>query len=235
MKPKSVKTGAFTGVALALLLAAVSPARAQEAKTPYPHMAPLEQYLMPDRTAEILLARSAAPESISRDAQVLVLGRLGYETAVKGTNGFVCLVERSWDQGIEGSEFWNPKVRSPFCLNAAAARFYLPRTFKRTALILAGRSKGQMFDVLKAAVAGNELPAPEPGAVCYMMSKQGYLNDRDGHWHPHLMFYFSNMDPATWGANLPGSPVIAIEQPEERLITFLVPVRRWSDGTPDLP
>lgn len=55
-------------------------------------MAPLEQYLIQDRKAEIALAQSAAPESISRDAEVLVLGRHGYETAVKGKNGFVCIV-----------------------------------------------------------------------------------------------------------------------------------------------
>jgi hypothetical protein len=57
-------------------------------------MAPIEEYLMTDRNAEIALARSAAPKSISQDATVLILGRQGYETAVEGTNGFVCVVER---------------------------------------------------------------------------------------------------------------------------------------------
>ncbi len=54
-------------------------------------MAPLDQYLM-EQNAEIALARTAAPESISKDAEIMVLGRRGYETAVKGTNGFVCIV-----------------------------------------------------------------------------------------------------------------------------------------------
>ena len=61
----------------------------------YSKMAPVDQYLM-ERNAEILLARSAAPDSISSDAKILVLGRQGYETAVRGKNGFVCMVERSW-------------------------------------------------------------------------------------------------------------------------------------------
>jgi hypothetical protein len=236
MKLRNVAITACTIIALGVLLAAAPPpARTQDGKTDYPKMAPLEQYLMADRDGEIALARSAAPESISGDADVLVLTRRGYETAVKGKNGFVCLVERSWDQGKEDSDFWNPQVRSPFCLNAAAARFYLPRTNKRTELALGGRSKAQVLDALTAGVASKELVRPEPGAVCYMMSKQGYLNHRDGHWHPHLMFYASNTEPTTWGANLQGSPVLAIEQPEERLITFLVPVRMWSDGTADLP
>jgi hypothetical protein len=63
----------------------------QDAQTPYPGMAPLDQYLIEDRSSEIALARSAAPESISRDAEVMVLGCHGYETAIKGTNGVVCI------------------------------------------------------------------------------------------------------------------------------------------------
>ena len=65
----------------------------------YPKMAPVDQYLM-ERNAEILLARSAAPDSISSDATIRVLGRQGYETAVRGKNGFVCLVERSWMSAV---------------------------------------------------------------------------------------------------------------------------------------
>jgi hypothetical protein len=198
-------------------------------------MAPLEEYLIADRDAEIALARSAAPASISGDAEVLVLTRHGYETAVKGTNGFVCFVGRSWDAARNNPGFWNPKARAPHCFNAAAARFYLPRAFKKTELVLAGRSKDEVCDALKAAVASKELPAPEPGTLVYMMSKQQYLNDRDKAWHPHLMFYYSKTDPATWGANLDGSPVIASESTEQLFITFMVPVRHWSDGTPDLP
>ena len=45
------------------------------------------------------MARSAAPDSISRGATILVLGRQGYETAVEGKNGFVCMVEEvGWDR-----------------------------------------------------------------------------------------------------------------------------------------
>jgi hypothetical protein len=61
----------------------------------YSKMAPVDQYLM-ERNAEILLARSAAPDSISSDATVLILGRQGYETAVEGRNGWVCMAERGW-------------------------------------------------------------------------------------------------------------------------------------------
>ncbi|MFZ0704612.1 MAG: hypothetical protein WAM71_03345 [Candidatus Korobacteraceae bacterium] len=220
-------------VALIVVLGCAWHAIAQDAKTPYPTMAPVDQYLMPDQQSEIALARSAAPESISRDAEVMILGRHGYETAIKGKNGFVCIVERSWTAPIDDPNFWNPKLRGPLCLNAAAARTYLPRTIKKTELILAGRTKDQMVQAITAAIGDKELPPMAPGAMCYMLSKQGYLDDHAGHWHPHLMFFVTGDDPAAWGADLPGSPVLASNSTWEHLITFLIPVRRWSDGTVD--
>ena len=219
--------------ALVVLLGVAWQARGQDAKTLYPSMAPLEQYLIADRNAEIALARSAAPESIARDAEVLVLGRHGYETAVKGKNGFVCIVERSWTAGIDNPDFWNPKLRGPLCLNPPAARSYLPLTIKKTELVLAGQSKAEMFDSIKAAFDKKELPALEPGAMCYMLSRQGYLSDSDGHWHPHLMFFVPQADAATWGANLAGSPILATDDPQDRLTIFMIPVAKWSDGTAD--
>lgn len=229
------KVGAIVAktLVLVMMLGTAGYATAQDAKTPYPKMAPVDQYLMQDRNSEISLARSAAPESISRDAEVLVLGRHGYETAIQGKNGFVCIVERSWTAPIDDPNFWNPKLRGPLCLNAPASRSYLPRTIKKTELILAGRTKDQMVETVSAAIDKKELPAMEPGAMCYMLSKQGYLSDHDGHWHPHLMFFVSEGDPAAWGADLPGSPVLSFNDKWEHLITFLVPVREWSDGTAD--
>ena len=96
MNRRIVGTIAVGSLVLVVVLITAWQALAQDAKTPYLTMAPLDQYLMPDRNAEIALAQSAAPEAISRDADVLVLGKHGYETAVKGKNGFVCLVERGW-------------------------------------------------------------------------------------------------------------------------------------------
>ena len=234
MLKQKFRLAAWKSIVLAFLLGIAAQAIAQDAKAPYPSMAPLDQYLMADRNSEIALARSAAPESISRDAEVMVLGRHAYETAVKGTNGFVCIVERSWTAPIDDAGFWNPKLRGPLCLNAAAARTYLPRTIKKTDLILAGRTKAEMVEAVAAAIDKKELPPMEPGAMCYMLSKQGYLSDRDGHWHPHLMFFVSQTDPAAWGAGVHGSPIFALNDKWEALTVFLVPVRQWSDGTPDL-
>ncbi len=234
MKREIVRKITLPVFVLAVVLSAPRPAQAQDAKTPYPSMAPVAQYLMPSRDSEIALARSAAPESISRDAKVLVLGQHGYETAIQGKNGFVCLVERSWTAPIDDPNFWNPKLRGPICLNPSAARSYLPLTIKKTELILAGQSKAQMFEGIKAGLDKKELPTPEYGAMGYMLSKEQYLGDQGRHWHPHLMFFLPPTDAATWGANLPDSPILAAgDDPQDRLTIFFVPVAKWSDGTAD--
>src|SRR5258708_29454785 len=116
-------------------------ALAQAAKAPYPVMAPLDQYLIPDEKAEIALARSSAPASISDAAEVMVLRRDGYETAVKGSNGFVCIVERFWATPTDDPEFWNSKVLAPHFFNPAASRTFLPIFLKKTNLVLAGKTQ----------------------------------------------------------------------------------------------
>jgi len=233
MRQKMSEMIAWRNLVLVVVLGAAWQAQAQDTKAPYPKMAPVEQYLMANPDAEIALARSAAPESISRDAEVLVLGARGYETAVKGKNGFVCLVERSWTAPMDDPNFWNPKLRGPICLNPAAARSYLPFTIKKTDLILAGQSKAQMFEGIRAGLDKKELPTPETGAMSYMLSKEGYLGDQVGHWHPHLMFFVPQTDGVTWGADLPGSPILTLHDTPDRLTVFLVPVAKWSDGTAD--
>jgi hypothetical protein len=234
MNRKMVRTITLGTLALVAALCAARPGRAADDKNPYPtSMAPLDQYLM-DRNDEIALARSAAPPSISKDATVMVLGRDGYETAVRGTNGFVCNVDRSWMDRLDtdSPEFWNPKRRGPICFNREAAKTLVPLLMIRTRLALAGRSKAEIKEGLKAAIDKGELPAIEPSGMSYMLSKQGHLNDHDGHWLPHLMFYAPAKDANTWGANLPDSPVIggAARDPEPISI-FIVPVSKWSDGT----
>lgn len=135
---------------------------------------------------------------------------------------------------FDSPEFWNPKLRGPVCYNPAATRSILPITRYRTKLAQSGESKARMFDAIRAAVARRELPALEPGAMSFMMSKDGYLSDDAGHWHSHLMFYIAGTDTASWGANLPGSPVVVDSEhrkiPEQQVI-FLVPVSHWSDGS----
>jgi hypothetical protein len=212
-------------------LAASGQTSAPAQATPYANMAPFDRYLIPDKAAEIALARSGAPKSISNAAEVLVLGRDGYTTAVKGTNGFVCLVQRSWAAATDFPEFWNPKVHAPICFNAASARTYLPIILMKTKLVVAGKSKAEIAQAVKSGLDSGKLPPLEPGAMCYMMSRRQYLNDMDPSWHPHMMWFVPGDAAASWGANLLGSPTIAANDPEERLTIMLVWVGHWSDGT----
>jgi hypothetical protein len=231
MCKKKVHAIAIKSFALLLVLAMACRARAQDAATtPYPKMAPIDQYLMTDQAAEMALARTAAPDSISRDAEVQVLTRHGFETVVKGKNGFVCFVGRGWTAAPD-PDFWNPKVRVPMCVNAPAAHSYLVRVTKETEWGLAGHTQAQINQAIPAALAKKELPPMEPGAMCYMMGNQGYGGDVAPHWPSHLMFFYSDTDPVIWGANLPGSPIIAVADPTEHLTQFVIPVAHWADGT----
>jgi hypothetical protein len=227
--------GSAWGVILTFMVGSAVATAAPDPPQPYPTMAPKQQYMIASRDAEIALARSAAPPSVSDGAKILVLGKGGYETVAAGSNGFTCLVERGWMSPFDSSNFWNPKLRGPVCYNPAASRSVLPYTLFRTKLVMTGTtSKAQLLEQVQAAVAQKKLLPPEMGSMSYMMSKNGYLSDEAQAWHSHLMFHIAKTDAATWGANLPGSPVIVddgnTQVPEPQTI-FMVALGHWSDGT----
>jgi hypothetical protein len=225
-----------TALALAWLFGGASLACAQTATPAYPTMAPIDRYRTLSVDDEIALARSAAPASISADAEVLVLGRHGYESVVHGKNGFVCFVERSWAAGFAAAEFWNPKILAPNCFNAAAARTELVAYLKRTEWVLAGATKDQMIERTRSAMADQSFKRPEPGAFSFMLSKRGYLNDQaGGPWLPHVMLFVPHGEAAAWGAGLDGSPILGEEGSEIESTVLFIPVRRWSDGSPAPP
>jgi len=238
MRRESILT---IGFALAIAMGCGVPSAAAQTDK-YPRMAAIEQYLM-EKKAEIQLARSAAPDSISHDATILVLGRQGYETAVEGKNGFVCMVERSWMASFDWPEFWNPKLRGADCLNPQAARSILPIALLRARLVMAGRSKAEIVSAIQVAFESRQLPDLESGAMAYMMSKSSYLTDEGGHNLPHLMFFTAVLDAKDWGSGAAGSPVMSSPyffSPKESsqakglppILIFIVPVAGWSDGTP---
>jgi hypothetical protein len=234
----SLRRYVFFAILMTLGASVAQPAVGSTGSAAYERMAPLDRYLIADRQAEISLARSAAPPAISLHATVLVLGHRGYETAEKGTDGFTCLVERSWMSPFDSGQFWNWKLRGPICYNPAASQTVLLYTIQRTNLVLSGLTKSQLLDRMTAAVADKRLPVPEPGSMSYMMSKDGNLGDGVGPWLSHLMFYapkaYGAKDGASWGADLRASPVIldtshrVVPEPET---IFMIAVAHWSDGT----
>jgi hypothetical protein len=199
-------------------------------------MFPLSRYRM-SRQAEIALARSAAPASISSHATVLVLGAHGYTVAQKGRNGFTCLVERAWMQPYNKPKFWNVKFRAPVCYNAPASRSVLLYTYKRTALALGGATEAQIERAMATTIASKSLPTPAPDSMAYMMSKYQYFGDGATSWYPHLMFYMPRADRAKtgqiWGADRPRSPVVydGDDTMPEPWAQFFIPVSHWSDGS----
>jgi hypothetical protein len=217
-----------------MLLASGASAYAQtpQQASQYPTMAPIEQYLMAPAD-EIALARSSGPPSVTAHASILVLGKQGYYVAVKGNNGWVCLVGRSWTTDFDDPEFWNPKGRGPACLNPPAVRSVLPQYVERTTWALAGDSREAIAMKAQAAYASHHFTDPAPDSFALMLSKQGYLLGVDGPWLPHVMPFIAYNQVATWAVGWDGSPIIAPTYmgPYEP-IPIAIPVRRWSDGSP---
>jgi hypothetical protein len=214
-----------------LALLAVRPVGAQQQT---PDLAP---YLMPDRAAEVALARSAGPANVSDSATVLVLTRSGFVEAARGSNGFTCVVIRSFGGAIGDPNFWNARVRAPHCLNPPASHTVLPEMMKRAEWIMAGVSTAEIATRTKRAYVAHEFPMPAVGAMAYMTSPKQHLADTNPHWMPHLMFYYDKSAPAAnWGASGMTAPVIdgSIGDASSPILTLLIPVRQWSDGTPAL-
>lgn len=222
-----------SGLSILFLAGLCGLAAAQDQKpAPYPAVAPIEQYRMAEQD-EIALSRSAAPPSISDHAEVLVMGEHGYRVAVKGDNGFVCFIERSWTAGFNDSQFWNPKIRGPNCFNPPAVRSVLPQFIKRTEWVLAGDSRERMMEKTRAAFARHQFVPPAPGSFSFMLSNQGYLgDDANGPWLPHVMLFVPHGQASIWAAGLEGSPILGEDDTPLDPTVLFIPVRRWSDGTP---
>jgi hypothetical protein len=195
-----------------------------------PARGPIAPYLM-DRQAEVALARTGAPSAISANADVLVLTTNGFVTAVKGTNGWVCVVERSWNAGFNDSEFWNPVERGPDCYNPPAARTEIPILIQITRWAVSGLTIPQMEERTAAAYADHSFRQPEPGAFGFMLSKLGHLNHTNGPWFPHMMFFVPRDQSPNYGANVDDSPTNSVDRPYLSTL-IMVPVLQWSDGSP---
>ena len=213
---------------LAVVVAA--PVSAQQARDFAP-------YLIADRAAEVALARSAAPRNVSDSATVLVLTRTGLVEAARGTNGFTCMVLRSFAAALDDPAFWSPRIRAPHCLNPPAVRTILPEMLKRAEWVMAGVSQAEIATRTRQAYATHAFPMPAAGAMAYMLSPSQHLAEVNPHWMPHLMFYYdrSSVPPSTWRTGDETAPLIDGSADGSPVMTLLIPVRQWSDGTPALP
>ena len=190
-----------------MLLTAVMAVSAQtDARYP-----PLGEYLMPPE-AEIALARSAAPATISDHATIKVLTDTGFAVVSEGDNGFVCLVMRGWSAPTyTPAQFrdlvYDPTVRAPICFDPAAARTVLPYYELRTQLSMEGKTPDQIAAGLEAAYAQGELPQRDGVSFAYMWSADQNLGGGIGAWHPHVMVFAPYYENAMVGGNEFGSPL----------------------------
>ena len=212
----------------ALASVAAGPMAAQQTRD-------LSPYLIAERATEVTLARSSAPKNVSDSASVLVLTRTGYVEAARGTNGFTCLVLRSFLGGLDDPGYWSPKVRAPACYNPPASRTVLVESLKRAEWVMAGVAQREIATRTQRAYASRQFPLPSAGAMAYMLSPEQYLADDNPHWMPHVMFFYDRSLPAAaWGAGDMSAPIIdaSVGTPHSPVQTLFIPVRQWSNGTP---
>jgi len=221
-----MNTGTFVAISIVVTASALGAQKAPD----------ITPYLIADRAAEVALARTAAPSAISGNATVLVLTRKGYTEAAQGTNGFTCLVMRSFAAAPGDPQFWDTHISAPHCFNPPAARTVLPAMLAQIDWALAGATPAELNARIKKAYAEKRFTMPADGAMAYMLSPQQHLSDEgDPHWMPHLMFYFDRaLKGATFGAGGFTAPVIDATgaDPNSPVQVILIPIRTWSDGTP---
>jgi hypothetical protein len=137
------------------------------------------------RERQTELALSAAPTEVSSKATVYILGPKGYEKIREGTNGFSCLVERSFIGTTQTSS-------APACFDAEGSRTLVQTFLRREELRAQGKSEAEIKDDIAKGYKDGRFKVPGPGFL-YMMSNENYVYDSEskesGFVPPHLMFY----------------------------------------------
>lgn len=186
----------------AILLSAAAILTSVQGQTQYP---PLSEYMMP-QDAEIALARSAAPANVSDRATIKVLNESGFEVAIEGDNGFVCVVMRAWSAptytpaAFLDFVYYAP-LRAPICFNPVAAETMMRYYELRTELGLQGKNPDEIADGIEAAYGKGELPRIETVSFAYMWSADQDLGPGIGHWHPHMMVFTPYYENSMLGGN----------------------------------
>lgn len=161
----------------------------------------------PSHDAEIAAALAAGPPSIRDAAGVYVATPRGFELARASTNGFHCLVERSFPGAFE-----------PQCFDEEGSRTLMQATLLTARLRGEGRSEPEVRAAVAAAWAAGELRAPTRPGINYMLHPENRVPvDPEGTtivpYGPHLMFYvpyLTNRDLGSDGS--PAAPTFVINE-----------------------
>ena len=178
------------------------------------------------RERQIELALSAAPTEVSGKAAVYILGPKGYEKIREGTNGFSCLIERSFKGTTQTSS-------APACFDAEGSGSIMVAYLRREELRAEGKSEEEVKEDIAQGYKDGRFKVPGPGFL-YMMSNENYVYDdqskKSGIVPPHVMFYAPNKTAKDLGyesisptmvpyLTQPGSPesliVVAAEKPSQ--------------------
>jgi hypothetical protein len=182
MKLTRWKTTSFAGL---LSVAVLSSSAAAQDKTKESMKEVHTMDASTPRARQIEMALRAAPIEVSSKAAVYVLGAKGYEKARDGTNGFTCLIERSFSGTTQTSS-------APACFDAEGSRSIMVAYLRREELRAKGKSEAEIKDDIAKGYQDGRFKVPGPGFL-YMMSNENYVynseSKKSGFVPPHLMFY----------------------------------------------
>jgi hypothetical protein len=166
------------------------------------------------REQQMALAMSAAPEPVSSNATIYVLGPRGYEKAREGTNGFSCFVFRSFVSATETTV-------GPMCLDAEGSRTSLVVYLHMEELRSSGKSEAEITADADSGYQTGRFQHPSKMGLLYMMSTENRLGPTKDHttqhFPPHVMIYAPNMTAQDLGfasaSQLADVPYMGLSKP----------------------
>ena len=175
-------------------------------------------------SAEIALARGAAPAAISDSADIWVLRDSAYARVRQGTTGAGCLVLR-------------PRAGSivPVCFDPRAARSVLRAELLAHRLRSRGMSPEAADTAVERAIHAGQIERPAPGAMGWMMSPRQIFLTPDGRnigaWRPHVMIYMPSARPNSIGFEAVEGGAMFLDKAGQALAHVVVVTAGWADGS----
>jgi hypothetical protein len=178
--------------------------------------------------AEIALAVSAAPSTLTSGADVYAWHDGHFVKVRTGTTGFACMVSR------------DPRANGvfPMCFDPEAARTLMQEEMMTTELRSRRLSNTAIQQRIDAAYADGTLHHPEKPAITYMMSSHQMLLSYQadsiepvGAWRPHVMIYLPHASAAQFalGAENDHGPVSAPFKDDADGMQLVIQVPHWAD------
>jgi len=168
------------------------------------------------RDVQIRIAKLAAPKEVTDHADIYILGRRGYELALRGDNGFSCMIERE-----------KPDTMEPECYDADGSATTMKVRSYEEQQRASGVGEQAIEESMKAGYKSGEFKPPSKAGIVYMLSDYNYvLNPETGkiiHFPGHLMFYAPYATEKTVGSG-EGAPYL-VHPGEPDALMIVVPAK----------